>query len=475
MASEGRVTFRALGDWKNPERIHDGAATTGATTETSPASLFLLLDSEAVLSGVELQYVGRLVRASLQVSDDGLNWTSPSQQARANARAGRHEIIVAPISARSAMLRIEFQGRSFELRDAVLKTADLDRVKVYGFETEGITENSAVLKWKTSLPIKTNLLYGFSHDRMKSPSSPSFEQRLDHQIRLTDLLPGIEYMVWIIDGTDTLIGAASGRPFTFKTRGEPYPFANAIRVATGRDTASIGFSTPIPARAWINWKAEDGSASGVAESPRLAKAHRVGIDGLRPRTPYIFEVVTEDGGGRRVATPIVNFATLENNVAIGARATGTFSILNEDQLMEDTRPALERITDGRNDSFKGMATSGDPADTDQWIEVDLGREVSLSSIETVWRGNAYPQRYYIMTSRDRENWLYPAFDLDAGAGAFERSTRGDPLRRVAVAPASEEPVRYIKILILKGSPYFVRSPYWRFVQIAEIEAHGVWK
>lgn len=453
--------------------MHDGNPRTAAVAETSPASLFLLLDAEAILAGAELRYTGRLVRASLQVSDDGLNWTSPSQEARADARAGRHEIVVAPVSARSVMLRIEFQGRNFRLREATLKSADLERVAAYDIELATVTENSAELRWRTTLPVRTNILYGFAPDRMTTPGVPPIEPATEHRVRLTSLLPGTEYRAWILLGMTGEVGEAKSPFLTFRTRGTPYPFAGAISFESGRDTALIRFTTPIPAKSRIEWTGGDGTR-GLATEERFAMTHAVALAGLRPRTVYSFEIVTEDTKGRRTATPLLSLTTRDNNVAIGARAIGTFDRLIDEQAVEETRPALERITDGRNDYFAGMATSGDPADTDQWVEVDLGREVVLSSIETVWRGNAYPRDFFIMTSRDRVNWAYPGFGLDAGAGTEELSTRGDPLRRVVVAPASDEPVRYIKVLMMRGSAYFTSWPGWRFVNLAEIEAHEVW-
>lgn len=401
---------------------------------TDDGATVLLLKNEAVLSGVVIRGDPK----NLAISQDAITWITV-----AFTREG-DEIRFAPTPARA--VRIE------GVEVIRLIAAEGDRIRVSDIKTESITENFVVVKWKTSFPVKTALLYGAREGEMRPCHELSSELRTDHEARLTGLLPGIDYKYWILLSKDHAIG-----PKTFRTAGIPLPFASDPIVSVGRDTATLKFSTNIPARAELE--------GDIAGSSREGREHRVALAGLEPRKTYRYQIVATDARGRATATPAYEFTTAPFNLALEKTGTGTFIRRLADQTAGGA-------TDGRYDYFEGMVTSGDPSETDQWIEVDLGRAEKIETIETIWRGNAYPKDFYVLTSLDHENWSYAGFNLDAATGSTERSERGDPLLRI-VTPASD--ARYIRIFIPKGSPTLVRSRDWDFVQLAEIEAHGVWK
>lgn len=472
-AADTAIAFTVSGNVLAAEKLHDGDAATAARAESSPVKLFLLLPDEVVLQGVELRGEGRIRRVSIRLSKDAVTWSDPDAKIAIEGPASTARVTFAPDAARAAMVTIEYDGADFAVDELALVPAEAGRAEAYAVEVAAIGEHAATVRWKTTRPVKTSMLYGFSADRMKSLVPPAYELVTDHEARLDDLLPGTDYFAWIQFDD---FASGDSKPLRFHTRGSPYPFAWNPRFTLGRDTALFHFATNVPCDARIEWREAGASAfaATLARENRSPTDFIAQLDGLLPRTAYEYQIVTTDSAKHATATPWFRFTTEANNVALGARAAGTFTELIDEQQVESAKPALERLTDGRNDYFTGMATSGDPTDTDQWALVDLGAPRSLTSIETVWRGNAYPQNYYVMVSADSVHWSYPGFNIDAGAGADERSTRGDPLKRVAVAIDVGTPVRFIMIFMPKGSAYFTRSPSWRFVQLAEVEAHEAW-
>jgi hypothetical protein len=491
------ASYQAWGGVSDAWAISDSSPTTAALADSGPASLFLMLENEAVLAGLTLKTSGAAPSVTVSVSQDAVSWTPAAVRVESDGRrdgpgpdgSGRrgdgHVAVtrltfVAPTMARALMVKIAFAGRRLAIHDVALEVAPTAVIKVSEISIEEIEENAATIRWRTDLPAKTELLYGFRPTSMHSGGDPAYEFSMDHVVRLTGLLPGTDYQAWILIGRDSAVGAAPNRPLTFRTAGAPLPYATGFRHELGRDTAVIRFVGNVPARAVMEWREQGSGAAAVCTAPATGgdayvTENSVVLTGLAPRVTYEYQVMTTDTRGRSTATPWISFATSPFNIAAGRPATGTFTELSDEQAAGDTRPALDRITDGRNDYFRGMATSGNPRDTDQWVEVDLGAPSLVNTIEMVWRGNAYPRDYYVMTSADGAHWAYPGFGLDAGAGAPERSTGGDPLRRVSLAVDVTAPVRFIKVFVPRGSDYVVKTPSWRFVQLAEVEAHGIWE
>lgn len=472
--------FSLLGEWNDREALSDGDPTTRAEwSKDELPELYLLMGEEMVISGIILSAHDRLETVEIAYSPDAINWT-PLEKIEMEERQGESILRFAPRAVRALRITVTTDKRPWHMGGIELVRFEKPSIDVSQVRVEEIGENSAVVKWTTNYPVRTRLLYGYRLDNLQTLNSPSFDFQTEHSVRLEGLLPGLDYYVWIL-AEDRAFGRAADHPWVFKTAGTPFPMPYHETVRTGLDTAHLTFVTNIPSLTWIEWRRSDGESEfdgdpvGVVVTggnPELS--HAVEIAGLEPRRTYDWRIICEDTAGRKTTTPWLKFSTATFNLAKGKPATGTFNLLLDEQRSEDNRPALERITDGRLDYFTGMATSGDPEETHQWVEVDLGEARELSTIELIWRGNAYPASFSVMTSPDGTNWSYPAVGISAATGREERSSRGDPLRRIVLSAPENQKVRFIKVFIPKASPYFTRARSWNFVQLAEIEAHGRW-
>ena len=131
---------------------------------------------------------------------------------------------------------------------------------------------------------------------------------------------------------------------------------------------------------------------------------------------------------------------------------------------------LSRITDGTLDYFKGMATSGDPKNADQWVKIDLGDIFTLDKILTFWRGTAYPNQFSLLVSLDGKAWKTISDDLDAGRGEISRSESGDPLM-IVTTDAEKSMARFVKLFVQKGARCYQKHRNFHFVQLFEIKVY----
>lgn len=332
-------------------------------------------------------------------------------------------------------------------------------------------EDRAVIRWKTNLPTGSSVLYapiGWSRDRLRRAGQESFEVSTEHEIEVRNLLPGTDYYFYIEAGPE-VFGRTHEEPFRFRTEGIPLPHAAERSLDIGTETVVFRFRSNIPAKPTLVLLGEGGFEKRL--SGPMGVEHILRAEGLEPRAEYRYRLVWEDKAGRVLEEAEESFRTLGDNIALGRPVEGTFNALLVPDQLEGETPPIRRATDGRDDYFTGMATSGDPAETYQWITVDLGRLVPLRTIEVVWRGNACPLQFFVLAGADTENWIYPTLALSAADGAFERSSRGDPLYRVVVPMEAFPPVRFVQVFVPRGAPIRTKLPSWRFVQLAEVEAY----
>lgn len=404
-------------------------------------TVMVLLEADTPIGRIEAD--GDVL--SIEASEDALSWRPVGLEGL-------------PIRARALRLRIRGGGGGVRL----FAPAETIAVLVSDFRVEA-GEYEATVRYRTSFPVTSSILYGFELQGLQQSGPQSPERRTEHAVTLPALLPGTEYQVWVLaDGRP--VGAAADRPFRFTTAGSPFPRVVETEVLErGAERLKIRFRTNVPTTARLVWGER---VDEVFRSDRRATEHVFDVPNLRPRTEYAYHVVLEDAEGRKMTMPRATVSTDEANAARGRPVEGTFTHLTESM---EPGPVLPRVTDGRLDYFEGMATSGDPGETDQWVRIDLGAAREIEEVEVIWRGNAFPRAFYVVVGAEAGEARYPGGPFDAGGGDFSRSERGDPLRHVRV-PVTDGPVRFITVFVPRGSPYQAREG-WRWIQLAEVKAH----
>lgn len=414
------------------------------------------VQADSPIERIEVEWGGAAGRVvDLAASEDALSW------APVRFRAATGGVEAEPFAARAVRVVADAPVAGLRLfapgGPLVVRVSDL-RVEAGEYE--------ATVRYRTSYPVPTEILYGFDPEHLQPLGAHSAERRREHSVTLPALLPGTEYGVWVLVGADSAIGRTEREPFTFTTAGRPYPRVVRTEVIErGTDRLKIRFRTNVPTKASLAWGA---TLDAVFRSERLATVHTFEIDrGLRPRATYAYTVVLEDAEGRKMTMPPAEVSTAEANAARGAAVTGTFTELTESM---EPGPALARVTDGRLDYFEGMASSGDPSETDQWVRIDLGRPRVLEEVEVAWRAVACPKAFFVVVGETEGEMRYPGGPYDAEAGEVSRSERGDPIRHVRIDPGLA-PVRFITVFVPKGSAYHVMFEGWKYVQLAEVKAH----
>jgi hypothetical protein len=232
----------------------------------------------------------------------------------------------------------------------------------------------------------------------------------------------------------------------------------------------------------VRFKTSIGAASGVVsfgtdpnKLDRVASNCESGIEnsymlsGLKPKTNYFFQIKATDFYGSSIASRVLSFVTLTENVALKKKVTGTFTALppNEKYIQAGSPDEiLARVTDGGTSFFTSMATSGPISGGDQYVIIDLERSYNIKTILSYWRRLAYSESFSVQVSDDAATWKTVGDSLNANNGTFARSDAGDPMKILKTPGASG---RYVKILVKQGSPFFHKHSDWDFVQLMEVQ------
>lgn len=321
-------------------------------------------------------------------------------------------------------------------------------------------ENDAIIAWTTTAPASEEVSYSCLNQAPVLRLSLAADTQ--HRLTLANLLRGTEYR-FTIHGVANHYGA-------FTTPGVPPPLFQTIGVTAGDPhQVRIEWTTNQATRYQLGVRAEGEELFRVVAADNgMDTRHAVVLPRLTPQTRYDYLIEATDAAGYTVNTGTRSFATGEQNVAWRRPARGTFDRTSADANVEPATDPQARITDGDDAYFTGMALSGDPADTDQWAEIDLGRNWAVSEVRTVWRTLAYPRAFALYGSTDGRRWELIADRLDARTGAAGRSRRGDPILTLAT-PAADRSYRYVKVVVPAGSPYSVKHADWDYVQLMELK------
>lgn len=323
-----------------------------------------------------------------------------------------------------------------------------------------IAETTALLTWMTDIPVTAEYGCGLAPQALTTGMNLAAETQ--HAQTLSALVPGTLYFYRIV-GRDDVTG-------TFITAGRaPLRYESLGGATVDAHTLRVEWTTNHPAAMVIGLRhAADTDYPTRYDKPVEQRQHTVMFGGLRAGQRYYFIVQSTDSTGCTVNTGERMVTMPEANVALHRPVTGTFEHLPADANVQFDSDPRVNVTDGDDAFFTGTVNSGDVHAAEQWATVDLGESVAVRSVVTVWRRLAYPQAFRLYGSSDGGQWELLAWNIDAGAGAELRSSRGDPLYLVTT-PAAGKCYRYVKVVVPKGSRFFVKHPEWRFVQLVELK------
>jgi len=177
-------------------------------------------------------------------------------------------------------------------------------VQPEGFAVYDITENpsqtTAVITYKTTLPAKTILNYGFSGGVIASTIADTADYTLDHSISLEYLTSdtGYDYSItaWTEDAQ-----TYDSEILTFNT----LPKAQDEPIITGLTVSNITATSAI-----VSWFTDEASTSVVlydttavysdsVKETNLVTQHQLQITGLQQQTLYYFQAASDDIEGYR--------------------------------------------------------------------------------------------------------------------------------------------------------------------------------
>lgn len=346
------------------------------------------------------------------------------------------------------------------LEQSLLASAPAVAGRVREVRLAHLGETWAVLAWTTDVPVTAEVGCGPSLRDLAPLMTVAAETQ--HTQRLNGLVAGTQYWYRIV-GRDDVTG-------TFVTRGlAPLRYESLVAIPVDAHTLQIEWRTNHAAAMAVGLRhAADTDYTARFDKPVELQQHTVMFGNLRAGQRYYFIAQSTDSTGFTVNTGERLVTMPEANAALHRPVTGTFEHYPADANVQRDSAPLANVTDGDDAFFTGTVNSGDIHAAEQWACVDLGESVAVRSVMTVWRRLAHPQAFRLYGSGDGTAWDLIDWNLDAGAGAEARSTRGDPLLVVST-PAGGTVYRYIKVVVPQGSRFFVKHPGWRFVQLVELK------
>lgn len=351
------------------------------------------------------------------------------------------------------------------------------RLDIVNVETTSATVIAAFTK-----PVQLTLSYGLNPEALDN-SSEIVSYMSSYQIPLNDLKEGLDYYVRIkaitADGEVFVSDVDSGANLHFRLLG--IPPLNILSQGVGYlepMAFSVAITTNIPSHC-VFYFGEGDRFTDINSSPGFETSHVRHFKNLRPNGIYSYMAFLTDFRGMNSVIERTRVSTAEINVAKGKRViAGTFTQLREPGFqggghnVGDT--VLQRLTDGRNGYFGGMAHSQDLTRADQYAVIDLGRVYTLEGHTLEWRKLAFAKYYEMHASEDNRKWKKVFTMTPPRFSASSRDVRsddGDPLTVIGGPFEGEVHARYVKLLIPKGSEYYHKHKSWNNVDLAEIRIY----
>ncbi len=341
-----------------------------------------------------------------------------------------------------------------------------DALKIKNITVKSITDNSAKIEWDTNIDTTGQVNYGISISRMKNLSL-DVNKRKKHDITLKNLLKGTPYYYQILVKKAGVISTSTVK--LFKTTGIPAPLLiNSLTKNIKHNSANIHYMLNTPCKIFLTYVSKKNNKKKIMTINKYKIKGIIGLKDLTPETVYYytFEIINKENKKSKIK--IYHFTTPIFNLALNKKVSGTFDKIPDDPLISRSKPMIERITDGNFNYFHGTATSGNIKKKDQFIIIDMGKQINFKKIITHWNALAFSKDYSILISKDKNTWKKIKTKLNAQKAKNYKGDNGVNILKHTILFKPLK-IRYIKLMVKKNSAYYVKDKNWTYLQLMEIE------
>ncbi|OGH59165.1 MAG: hypothetical protein A3G34_02460 [Candidatus Lindowbacteria bacterium RIFCSPLOWO2_12_FULL_62_27] len=468
--AEDPTFIGAYGTFSNANLAIDGdPATFAETSKTYRNEYFLIVrfNAPSVLRNVKVKFEGKKPKDYLvEMSMDAVAWRSYE------------------IGEKTLYIRVRVPGATdndvYRIAEIESKSdvAGLEPFEMVRMNITNVETTTATLEFTFNKPARLSMSYGLDANPSNHKNFTEYTSYMtNYTLRQTDLIEGADYYFRIkaitAEGEVFVPSETEALPH-FRTLGTPPLSLLSVGVGyVSPLSLSIVVRTNIPSNC-VFYFGEQVYFTDVRSKPTFDTTHVFEFKDLVPNHLYSYMAFLTDFRGLNVNIQKRFITTTAVNIARNKRViAGTFTQQRESNFQGgglvkgDT--TMQKLTDGKNDYFNGMAHSENLIKYDQWAVIDLGKVYTLESHATVWRTLAYPYTYQLLASEDNRTWkqVFTMNPQRMGAGEKIRSGGGDPLL-VAGGPLEQAKARYVKLFIPKGTEFFKRHKTWYNVDLAEI-------
>ncbi len=433
--------------------------------------IVLNLKKRKYIKQIHIKFTGKIKKIPIRIlgSDDYINWKMFKK-----VYILKKDLVIKINNYSARFLKINIpQNIKPATSELKLKISELDidysyniKPKIFNVKILNITEHTITFIWNTDYDTFGQIRYGRDVNNINNVKT-EFAFTKKHKITIDNLLKGTKYFYQIINLTAEQ-KVISTPLKSFKTKGIPLPEIVSVKILkkyyNGADFEIIA-NVKVKLRIFYNGKNKKYNT--------LKRKHLIKLRGLEPQKEYHYKIIISDQFNNTFIKE-GDFSTAEYNIALNKKVYGTFKNKYIGDKFSLKGDILKRVTDGIFTYKSGMAVSFDPAVSDQYVIIDLGSKQKIKNIITYWRALAYPYFYYIFFSNDMKNWHRYNSIIKLTDNKRKRiKGAGMPLI-IENTKINNISARYVKIFIPKGTPYFKKFKFYKFIQLVEVKISGKW-
>jgi len=319
-------------------------------------------------------------------------------------------------------------------------------------QATAITNVGATITWNTDTPASSQVEYGTSAAYGNlTPLDPA--NVTSHSVGLAGLQPGTLYHYRVISTNAN--GTSVSNDYTFTTGGPP-SISNVQAVNVGSHSATITWTTNVPADSQVRYGTTPAYGSQTPVDPAAVTSHSVTLTGLVPATTYHYQVVSTNAYGS-AASADFTFATAPFvvEIVVDNSDPGWSNTSPSGNWTTGSNPAVPRIgadylyTSGTGDPSEASATrrcrwtptiqQAGPYDVYVYYQIGSNRTTG-APYKVVYSGGSLVsvQNQYSSTP-NQGGWFLIGSDLpfDVGTAGYVELSNNTPDTRYVSADAAK--------------------------------------